>query len=82
MDEPVVKTVAHSLRLRDGRTLFIHLPEDTISYDDDGRRLFGARAVRLIDRARALAIPVPEEPTPGYMFAIRDALGLTHVRFW
>lgn len=69
--------VPFTMRLPDGRTLFVLIPAGHCTIDVTGEVLLKLQAVRLIDRAQALAMAVPGTPTPGYIRTLREALGWT-----
>jgi DNA-binding transcriptional regulator YiaG len=66
-----------TVRLNDGRTLFVELPATMVRTDRDGSLGYTIEGMRLIDRLRALATRMGDRPTPGHILALREALGLT-----
>ncbi len=77
----VPEDVPYTMRLPDGRTLFVLLPAAWCERDVTGELLFKPEAARHLDRIRALAMKAPKAPTPGYVRTLREALGLTQKRF-
>lgn len=77
----VTDDVPFTARLPDGRTLFVLVPAKWCELDVSGEVLFKPGAVRFLDRVQALAMKAPARPTPGYIRALREALGLTQQQF-
>lgn len=71
------KPYPYSMRLADGRHLFIELPPGSVTRDPDGELVLRPQAARLIDRMRVMARDLPDRPTPGWIRTLREALGLT-----
>lgn len=69
-----------TIRLNDGRTLFVELPSAMVRRDRDGSVGYTAAGMRHLDRLRALAMRMGEHPTPGHIVALREGLGLTQRR--
>src|SRR3954467_15136081 len=69
--------VPYTMRLADGRTVFVLVPGAWTEVDVSGQVAFTPSAVRLLDRVRALAMAMPVSPTPGFFRTLRGALGLT-----
>ena len=65
------------MMLPDGRTLFVEVPRRLTRVDRGGGVGFTPEGVRFLDRLRALATPLSCAPSPAYLAALRDALGLT-----
>jgi len=74
-------TVPYTMSLGDGRTLLVAIPAAMVVHDRSGQISFTPEGVDLMDKIRALAIAVPTAPTPGYLQAVRKALGLTQAEF-
>ena len=73
---------AYTMKLRDGRTLFVEVPGRWMTRDRDGTPGFLLPAVRFLDRIRVLAMSVLDRaPSPAYIATLREALGLTQARF-
>lgn len=72
--------VPYTMRLPDGRTVFVLVPGKWTRGDVSGEAGFTPDGVRFLDRIRALAIKDPSAPTPGYIVAVREALNLTQVQ--
>lgn len=66
-----------TLRLPDGRTLFVLVPAELCDRDVSGEVVFLPDALRLIDRLQSLAMRTPDRPSPAYIRTLREALGLT-----
>jgi len=73
--------VPYTMRLPDGRTLLVLIPAKWTEADPSGEVAFKPQAVRLLDRARVVAMRTPAKPTPGYIRTMREALGLTLTQF-
>ncbi len=73
--------VPYTMRLPDGRTVFVAIPAEWCGRDVSGETTFTVEAVRLLDRIRVLALRTPKTPTPGHILTLREALGLTQVEF-
>lgn len=71
--------VPYVMRLADGWSVFVLLRPEWCERDVTGELLLKPPAVRFLDRVRALAMRTPAVPTPGYIRALRDALGWTQV---
>lgn len=71
--------VPYTMRLPDGRTLFVLLRPEWCELDVTGELLFKPEAARFLDRIRVMAMKTPKAPTPGYVRTLRNALGLTQV---
>ncbi len=69
------------MSLGDGRTLFVAIPATMVVQDRSGEMCFTPDGVDHLDKIRALAIATPKAPTPGYIQAVRKALGLTQAEF-
>lgn len=65
------------MKLPDGRTLFVEVPGRWTVEDRGGEIAFLPEGVRFLDRIRALAMKLDRAPSPGYVTALREALGLT-----
>lgn len=69
----------YTRRLPDGRYALIELPPGSVRQSSDGAIEFRPSAVRVLDRLRAMALEVPDAPTPGWVRTLREAMGLTQV---
>jgi len=76
-DRTIREDVPYTMRLPDGRTLFILVPAKWCERDVSGEALFKPEAVRFLDRVLVMAMHMPAKPTPGFIRTLRDALGLT-----
>jgi len=75
--KPARPDYPYTMRLADGRTLFVEVPGKWVTADRDGRPAFTAGGVRFLDRVRVLALRLDRTPSPGYITTLREALGLT-----
>lgn len=71
----------YTMRLPDGRTLYVEVPGRWVTTDRDGKPAFLPGGVDFLDRLRALAIKLDRPPGPGFITALREALGLTQKEF-
>lgn len=69
--------VPYTMRLPDGRTLFVLIPARWCELDVSREIAFKPDAVRLLDRVRVMAMRMPKAPTSGFILTLREALGLT-----
>lgn len=69
--------IPYTMMLRDGRTLFVEVPRRMTKVDRGGEVGFTPEGMKFLDRLRALATPLGSAPSPAYLAALRDALGLT-----
>jgi DNA-binding transcriptional regulator YiaG len=69
--------VPYTMKLPDGRTIFVEVPGRFVAQDRDGSPAFLPEGVRFLDRLRALAVRLNRPPSPGYITALRVGLGLT-----
>ncbi len=56
-------------------------PGRWVTTDRDGKAPLRRRGVAFLDRVRALAIRLDRPPSPGYIIALREALGMTQKEF-
>jgi hypothetical protein len=71
----------YTMKLPDGRTLYVEVPGRWVTIDRDGSSAFLPGGVAFLDRLRALAIKLDRPPGPGFITALREALGLTQKEF-
>ncbi len=71
----------YTMRLPDGRTVYVEVPGRWVSQDRNGAPAFAPDAVAFLDRIRALATRLDQAPSPGYITSLRQALGLTQSEF-
>jgi DNA-binding transcriptional regulator YiaG len=71
----------YTMKLPDGRTLFVEVPGRWMTRDRDGSPAFLPDAVRFLDRIQALAQRLDRPPSPGFVTSLREALGLTQAEF-
>ena len=69
--------VPYTMKLPDGRTLFVEVPGRMAVTDISGETAFTPEGVRFLDRVRALAAPLDSAPSPAFITALREALGMT-----
>lgn len=71
-----------TMKLPDGRTLFVEVPGRWMTQDRGGAPAFLPDAVKFLDRVQALAMSALDRcPSPGYFTTLREALGLTQAQF-
>ncbi|MCH7591184.1 MAG: helix-turn-helix domain-containing protein [Planctomycetes bacterium] len=71
----------YAMKLPDGRTLYVEVPGRWVTADRDGKPALLPEGVAFLDRIRALAITLDRPPGPGYIVALREALGMTQKEF-
>jgi DNA-binding transcriptional regulator YiaG len=71
------KPVPYTMRLPDGRTVYVEIPVNWTKPDRSGQIAFTPKAVRFLDEIRALAMPLDQRPSPGFLAALRQAMGFT-----
>lgn len=72
----------YTMKLPDGRTLLVEIPGRWVSADRDGSPVFLPDAVRFLDHIRAVAGgSLAQAPSPGYLTALREGLGMTQTEF-
>jgi len=72
----------YTMKLPDGRTVFVEIPARWVTQDRSGETAFRPEAVYLLDRVRALAMSASQRtPSPGHIVALREALGITQAQF-
>ena len=71
----------YTMKLPDGRTLYVEVPGRWATADRDGKPALLPDGVAFLDHVRALAIKLDRPPGPGYITALREALGLTQKEF-
>jgi DNA-binding transcriptional regulator YiaG len=68
------------MSLPDGRTVFVEVPSRMAKIDRGGEMAFTPEGVRFLDRVRALALRTGAAPSPAYLAALRESLGLTQAQ--
>lgn len=68
--------IPYTMKLADGRTLFVEVPARMATADRGGEIAFTPEGVRLLDRVRALASDF-DAPSPALLVALREAAGMT-----
>ncbi len=71
----------YTMKLPDGRTLYVEVPGRWVTKDRDGSPAFLPEAVRFLDRVQALAQRLDRPPSPGFITSLREALGMTQAEF-
>ena len=71
------KPYPYTIRLDDGRTLFVEIPARMVCRDRSGEVVFTLEGVRFLDRIRALATSDDAPLTPARIVTLREAAGLT-----
>lgn len=71
----------YTMKLPDGRTVYVEVPGRWVTADRDGSPAFLPQGVEFLDRIRALALKLDRPPSPGFVTALREALGLTQAEF-
>jgi DNA-binding XRE family transcriptional regulator len=74
---PLQPSVPYTMRLPDGRTVFVEVPRRMATTDRGGEVAFTPEGVRLLDRIRALASSLDSAPSPAFLASLRQAAGLT-----
>jgi DNA-binding XRE family transcriptional regulator len=72
--------IPYTMKLPDGRTVFVEVPARMASRDRGGDVAFTPRGVLFLDRVRALASEAGAAPSPAYLAALREGLGLTQAQ--
>lgn len=70
-----------TMKLSDGRIVYVEVPGRWVTKDRDGSPAFLPPAVRFLDRVQALAQRLDSPPSPGFITALREALGMTQAEF-
>jgi hypothetical protein len=66
----------YTLKLPDGRTLYVEVPGRWMTTDRSGEPAFLPPAVKFLDQVQALAMSaLSRPPSPGYLTTLREALG-------
>lgn len=71
----------YTMRFSDGRTLAVLVPGRMIVKDRGGEICFTPAGVRFLDRLQVLFMPLDQPPSPGFIWTLREALGLTQEQF-
>ena len=78
---PAEQDCPYTMRLPDGRTIYVEVPGKWVTRDRSGEIAFLPQAVKLLDHIRVLAMSTLDRPpTPGYIRTLREALGLTQTQ--
>jgi len=71
----------YTMKLPDGRTLYLEVPGRWVTADRGGKPALLPDGAAFLDRVRALAIRLDRPPGPGFIVALREALGMTQKEF-
>ena len=74
LDAPAVP---YTMKLADGRTVFVEVPGRMVARDRGGALAFTPEGVAFLDRVRALAMDLEGAPSPAFITALREAAGMT-----
>jgi len=69
--------IPYTMRLHDGRTVYVEVPARMATRDRSGELAFTPEGVRFLDHVRALAMKPMPSPSPAYLAALRESMGLT-----
>src|SRR4051812_8670561 len=69
--------VPYTMKLADGRRVYVEVPGRWTLPDRGGRIGFTPEGMRFLDRIRALMLRNDAMPTPGYLRSLRESFGLT-----
>ena len=72
--------IPYTMKLSDGRTVFVEVPGRMALRDRSGQWAFTPEGVRLLDRVRALSLQPSAPPSPAFLASLREALGLTQAQ--
>ena len=72
-----LRGLPYTMRLQDGRTVFVEIPRRMVASDRSGEPAFTPEGVRFLDRVRSLALEPAAPPSPAFLVSLRQALGLT-----
>jgi DNA-binding transcriptional regulator YiaG len=71
-----------TMKLHDGRTVYVEVPGRWVTTDRSGEVAFLPEAVEFLDKVQALAMTALDRaPSPAYVTALRQALGMTQQEF-
>jgi DNA-binding XRE family transcriptional regulator len=72
----------YTMKLADGRRVLVEVPGRWVAHDRDGAPAFLPEGVAFLDRVRAAYTAVRNTPpSPGFLTALREGLGLTQAEF-
>lgn len=74
---PAAPGVPYTMKLADGRTVYVEVPASMATRDRSGELAFTPEGVRFLDRVRALASDLNTPPTPAFLTSLREAAGMT-----
>jgi DNA-binding transcriptional regulator YiaG len=77
LHEPLATGIPYTVNLPDGRIVFVEVPRHMVKQDRSGELAFTPDGVRLLDRVRALSLQPSRAPSPAYLAALRESLGMT-----
>ncbi len=73
--------VPYTMKLPDGRTLYVEVPGRFAEQDRSGEVAFTPEGVAFLDRIRALTMPLDTTPRPAFITALREGLGMNQEQF-
>lgn len=74
-------SMGYVMRLPDGKSVYLELPDEYVSRDRGGQLLLKPPAIRHMDEVRAIAMRAIAQPSPAYLMTLREALGFTQQEF-
>lgn len=78
--ELLTPAIPYTMKLPDGRTIFVEVPGRMATRDCSGELAFTPEGVRFLDHVRALGSQPSAKPSPAFLAALREALGLTQAQ--
>lgn len=69
--------IPYTMKLADGRTLYVEVPGRMGVKDRSGEIAFTPEGVKFLDKIRALATKIDVPPRPAFITALREAAGMT-----
>ena len=75
--ESLAAGIPYTMKLADGRIVFVEVPRRMVQKDRSGELAFTPDGVQLLDRVRALSLQPSRAPSPAYLAALRESLGMT-----
>jgi DNA-binding XRE family transcriptional regulator len=72
--------IPYTMKLPDGRTVFVEVPGRMAARDRSGQLAFTPEGVRFLDHVRALGREPATKPSSAFLAALREALGLTQAQ--
>ena len=78
---PIAGDLPYAMKLPEGGTLIVGVPQRWTTRDRGGELLFLPDGVKFLDRVRAMALELKRRPSPGYILTLREAMGMTQAEF-